>query len=347
MNENFDLNNETFNEERINQFIPKVPYGLNEKLYNERREIKKISRLSGVSFIFLLLFTSFVGNFLPIIFVICGFSLEKTNEILSNPYVLQLLQIVVSVIVFVFPFTLFFKFGRYKISKIINFDMPKGKNWFAFILIGIGFCAFANIAVSIGSFIFESFGINYDVDFGENPTGVFGVILTVISTAVIPPLVEEFACRGVLLGALRKFGDGFAILVSAIMFGIMHGNFQQMPFTFLIGVFLGFVTVKCNSIWPAILIHAYNNLSAVVFDYAFADVSIYLQNIIYTFYLTVCLLLGVVGLILLRKEKDIFKINPANTQAGEIQKYKWFFITEMPIIFVCSCILDSLQYFKF
>ena len=350
MNENFDLNTETFGEQqksRIKSFVYRVPYGFNEKSYNESREIKKISRLSGASFLCLLIFSSLLKYILPLLFAVAGFSLEKTREILSDAYVLQFIQILASVSMFIIPFALFFKVGGYKISKIIDFSLPKTKNWFAFILMGISFCAFTNIAVSIAGSIFESFGVNYDVDFGENPTGIFGVILTVLSTAVIPPLVEEFACRGVLLGALRKFGDGFAIMVSAIMFGLMHGNFQQAPFAFLIGLVLGFITVKCGSIWPAILIHAYNNLSSVIFQYAFADVSVNMQSIIYTFYLTICLLLGIVGLIFLKNDKYAFKISPSNTESGEEQKYKWFFLTEITLFVILICIYDALKYFKF
>ena len=350
MNKNFDLNTETFGEQpknRIKSFVYRAPYGFNEKSYNESREIKKISRLSGASFLCLLIFSSLLKYILPLLFAVTGFSLEKTREILSDAYVLQFIQILASVSMFIIPFALFFKIGGYKISKIIDFSLQKKKNWFAFILMGISFCAFTNIAVSIAGSIFESVGVDYDVNFPEDPTGIFGVTLTVLSTAVIPPLVEEFACRGVLLGSLRKFGDGFAIMVSAIMFGLIHGNFQQAPFAFLVGLILGFVTVKCDSIWPAIIIHAYNNLSSVIFQYIFMDMPIISQNIIYTFYLTICLLVGLCGLIFLKNDKNVFKLTPANTENSEKQKYKWFFLTEITLFVILICIYDALKYFKF
>ncbi len=348
MNENFDLNAQTFGEQsNANQFVPRKAYGLNEKSYNERREIKKISRLSGGAFLSLLVASTIFGIILLIGLVIFGFSEEKARELLQNSYLQQFVQIILSTFMFVIPFAFFFKCGGYKISEIVSFEKPKTKNWVAIVLMGVGFCSFANIAVSMAAAVFEGFGINYEVDYGENPTGVFGVILTLISTAVIPPLVEEFACRGVMLGALRKFGDSFAIIVSSVMFGIIHGNFQQAPFAFLIGLILGFVTVKCNSIWPAILIHAYNNLMSVIFQYAFIGVSTELQNVIYTFYMIICLFVGILGILLIKGDTEILKLSPAETEACEKQKYKWFFLTETIIFVILICIFNSLQYFKF
>lgn len=54
-------------------------------------------------------------------------------------------------------------------------------------------------------------------------------ILYVIGVAVIPPLVEELGFRGVMLSALRRYGDGFAVLVTAVAFGIFHGNPVKFP----------------------------------------------------------------------------------------------------------------------
>ncbi len=350
MNENFDLNEQTFKEaktERIKHFIPKIPYGLNEKSYNESREIKKISRLSSGAFLTIWLF-SFVYQYVVLYaLVIFGFSIEKAYEIITDPYVREILQVIASSVMFLVPFTLFFKCGGYKISGIVSFNRPKSKNWFPIVLMGVGFCSFANIAVSVAGSFFEGLGINYDVDFGESPTGFFGVILTVISTAVIPPLVEEFACRGLMIGALKKYGEGFAIISSAIMFGIMHGNFQQAPFAFLIGLIMGFVTVKCGSIWPAILIHAYNNLSSVIFTYAFIDMPLIQQNVIYTFYLIICLFVGIIGLGLLKNDTSVFKLSNGGTEISEKKKYNIFFLTETAILFLAVCIYDALQYFNF
>ncbi len=326
-------------------FVRRVPYGLTEQTYKERKGIRKLSRVSGGAFITLSLIANVVAYIVFYTLLAFGYTMEKAFAFLDDPYFQQYFQIVVSSFMFIVPFTLFFKLSGHKVSKIVSFGLPKSWTWFPIVLMGIGFCAFANIANSFAASFFEGLGINYEVDFGENPQGILGITLSVLATAIVPALVEEFACRGLVLGALRKYGDGFAVMVSSILFGLIHGNFQQIPFAFMVGLILGFVTVKCNSIWPAVLIHFYNNLSSVIFDYLFADMAVMIQNVIYTLYLIICLFIGFVGVLLLRKNTEVFKFNPADTEAGEKQKYKWFFTTEMVIFMVVICIIESLQYF--
>ena len=95
----------------------------------------------------------------------------------------------------------------------------------------------------------------------------------------------------------------------------------------------------------AVFIHFYNNFSSVVFDYVFLDMPVMVQNVIYTIYTVICLFIGFIGLLLLRKNTDIFKFEASSTEASEKQKFKWFFTTEMVIFLVVICILESLQYF--
>lgn len=347
MQEDYNLNNQTFENNEVTPPPQKrIPYGLTEKTYNERKNIKKASRINGIAILSLLLISSLLGDILLFIFMLFGLSTQEGYALFENPIFVQVFQIVASTLIFILPFTLICLFSRQKISELCKFNLPKTKSWLPIVLMGISFCSFANMATSLGGSIFSNFGIEYDVDFGDSPTGLLGVTLTILSTAVIPPLVEEFACRGVILGSLRKFGDGFAIITSAIVFGLIHGNFQQMPFAFLIGLILGFVTVKSESVWPAIIIHAYNNLLSVVFDYLFMNMTVNMQNICYTVYLSVCLLIGIVALLFVGKDKDAFNIEKSDTEATSVQKYRWFFLTETMIFVFIICIVDSLKYFS-
>lgn len=327
--------------------VRRIPNGFTETTYKERKEIRKLSRISGFSFLCLEFLAGIMIYIVLYGLMAFGFSEQRAVSIIEDPYFIQYFQIVASSFMFIVPFTFIYKLFGFKISKIINFNLPKTKNWFAIVLMGVGFCSFANIATAIASNFFENYGIDYNVDFGENPQGVFGIILSILATAVVPALVEEFACRGLVMGSLRKYGDGFAVLTSAIMFGFIHGNFQQIPFAFMVGLILGFVTVKTGSIWPAVLIHFYNNFSSVIFDYVFEGVAIELQNVIYTFYLVICLFIGILGVLLLRNNNEIFKLSNGDTEAGEVKKYQWYFSTETIIFVIAIYIIESLQYFKF
>lgn len=170
-------------------------------------------------------------------------------------------------------------------------------------------------------------------------------MLSVLSTVIVPGLVEEFACRGIILSRLRRHGDGFAILVSSIIFGVMHGNFDQMPFAFVVGLGLGFIVVKTNSLWIAMAVHATNNFVSVAFSYFFNEISSSVQNLIYVIYLMTALLLGVISLIIMRNKEDLFKLKKNDDESNYKQKFKWFFTSAPIIIFIVICILESLIYF--
>ncbi len=73
------------------------------------------------------------------------------------------------------------------------------------------------------------------------------------------PIAEELLFRGLILRTLQPFGKKFAILGSAILFGLFHGNLLQTPYALIIGLVLGYVTVEYSIVW-AILIHGFNNL---------------------------------------------------------------------------------------
>lgn len=76
---------------------------------------------------------------------------------------------------------------------------------------------------------------------------------------LLGPISEELLFRGVLLRLLKPWGKQTAIVISALMFGAFHGNIIQIPFAFLVGLVLGYVTVE-YSIWWAIVLHIFNNL---------------------------------------------------------------------------------------
>lgn len=87
-------------------------------------------------------------------------------------------------------------------------------------------------------------------------------LMWVISTLVLPPLVEEAGFRGLGLTYLERAGVSFAVanIVQALAFGIFHMNLTQGIYTFVLGLALGYVTHRSGSIAPAMLMHLVYNL---------------------------------------------------------------------------------------
>lgn len=85
-------------------------------------------------------------------------------------------------------------------------------------------------------------------------------ILAFITLVIIAPVAEEVLFRGYLLGKLRKFAPTWiAIIVSSLLFGIVHFNPSVSIDTFVLGLALAWMTVKMKSLWPAIFIHMIKN----------------------------------------------------------------------------------------
>lgn len=84
-------------------------------------------------------------------------------------------------------------------------------------------------------------------------------LLALFSSAVLPAFCEEFANRGMLLNGLKRLGAKKAILISALLFALMHLNVGQFGYAFLVGIFLAFLFLATGSIWPGIIIHFLNN----------------------------------------------------------------------------------------
>ena len=80
-----------------------------------------------------------------------------------------------------------------------------------------------------------------------------------MAVAIVPAFCEELLFRGVVLSNLMPYGKANAIIVSAMLFGLMHGNLYQFLYTTAAGIIMGCVYVLTDSIWCSILLHLINN----------------------------------------------------------------------------------------
>jgi CAAX protease family protein len=92
---------------------------------------------------------------------------------------------------------------------------------------------------------------------------VWGVLIAV---AVATPIIEELVFRGVILEGLRtRYPARTAVIVSAVLFGLMHGIPWAMVNAFLLGLFLGWLMVKTGSLQLCIVAHAlYNGIDFAI-----------------------------------------------------------------------------------
>ena len=96
--------------------------------------------------------------------------------------------------------------------------------------------------------------------------------LMFIALVIAAPILEELIFRGIMLdGLLRIYSPTKAVVVSSLLFGLIHLNPAQFVGGALVGGFMGWVYVHTRSVLATILIHASFNLTAFAESY-FIDV---------------------------------------------------------------------------
>ena len=114
------------------------------------------------------------------------------------------------------------------------------------------------ILASIQEAILNAFGLSA-LEAIESATMDYDSLSMFLYAAIGAPIMEEIVFRGVALRYLEPYGKGFAVVMSAFLFGIFHGNIVQIPYAFLVGLVLGYVAMEYNILW-AMVLHMINNL---------------------------------------------------------------------------------------
>ncbi|MFY9177487.1 MAG: type II CAAX endopeptidase family protein [Caldicoprobacterales bacterium] len=81
----------------------------------------------------------------------------------------------------------------------------------------------------------------------------------------VPALVEEFLFRGLILRGYEKFGSKVAIVMTGILFGMLHIQLLSIPSIILIGIIISYVVYRTNSILAGIIYHFVHNGMTVFF----------------------------------------------------------------------------------
>ena len=97
---------------------------------------------------------------------------------------------------------------------------------------------------------------------GKEATNLVGEMLNESNYVVIfifivmgAPVIEELFFRKLLIDKTLACGKKTAVLASALIFALVHGNFQQSLYTFFMGLLLAFLYVKTANIVYPILLH--------------------------------------------------------------------------------------------
>ena len=81
------------------------------------------------------------------------------------------------------------------------------------------------------------------------------MVVTFIFMVICAPIMEEYIFRKLIVDRTRKYGQGVAIVLSGVMFGLFHGNLSQFVYAATLGMFFAFIYVKTGKLKITIAMH--------------------------------------------------------------------------------------------
>ena len=344
--------NVTYNPTAYSKLEPQEVLLTDEQRENRKEELKKLRWTGcwlGAVLIVVFLFMRYWS--IPFIYGAraLGFSDTETLLLFENDIFKNVVQIILSSFCLIVPFIILTKIRGQKLSRLIPLGKPKEGTAAPFFMFGLAACSLSNIFTSYSTQflnqILGSFGLKYSLPSSDSEKGILFFVLAVISTAVIPGLVEEFGCRGVMFGLLKEHSEGAAIIVSALIFGIMHGNFVQIPFAFIVGLALAIIRLKTGTLWIAIAVHFCNNLISVIFEHVLYVLPQSIQNIIYIGHLASSIFLGVIGILMIKRNSHkVFSLKANQNGISEKKIITTALVRPTVIIALVAYIIVAFSY---
>lgn len=158
------------------------------------------------------------------------------------------------------------KKGTPSYFNVLPFHAPQPrKRLLCLVLAGWGVCLASNFISAYVMTFFSALGIEENLPEPLVSSTALDTLMNFFCAAVMAPLVEEFVFRGVIMQPLRRFGNHFAVITTAVFFALVHGSPANIVFAFLSGIAIGYVVIYTKSLWAGIVIHALNNATAVFF----------------------------------------------------------------------------------
>lgn len=281
-----------------------------------RKEISYVGKAFLLHLALTLLFSIITGIIAAIFFP------QLITDDGLDPTMMISVSAIITIIAEFIPFMLCAQKTKIHIKEFFVKPQIPADEIIKYTILAVGVCSLASIATSSFSLLLENIGLTLTTPDFSYSSNIFYNLILLLTTIIIAPIFEEFMLRGVALKVFSRYGSRFAILSTALLFALIHGNLLQGIPMFFFGSLLAIITLKSQSLYPAIFIHFVNNALAMVMS---VDNS-FLQFI---FVILAIVLIGSAVYLFLKKAVDL------NTDSIPEVKGIWKqFFTCFPIIFV-------------
>ncbi len=317
----------------------------------QKKNDKKILKTMGNWFGFgIICFTAF-ASIVAVIIGLLSTVFSKLDLLYYDDNISMAYQIIASILFILVPFVI--AYGVLKKKKIAGI-LPMGTTYnrkaaVSLTMLCVPLMIFSTFAINfVSTIIQEMLGITFTTGV-EDPkiVGAEGIFIAVLSTAVLPAVLEEIVVRGIVMQPLRRFGDKFAIVASALIFGIMHGNMVQIPYTVVAGLFMGYLAIATGSLWPSIILHFINNFYSVAVVVAYDNAGDTAGMLISVLFIALFVLSGFLGGLLYvpMNYKVPLKKGVDTLKTGE--KFSTLFLNVPMIIAIVFLLIQTIGTIKF
>ncbi len=175
--------------------------------------------------------------------------------------------IIISSIFTILFLLIFFLIRKKNVLTEASVVKARGKNYFYGVGLGFGYMLVLNFGLQfLPESWLEAYGAHSNILLEGSDFAIF------VSTVIMAPVIEELIFRGLMLSRLRKgMSDWVAILVSALIFGLAHGQILWMAYTFVMGVVFALVAVKSESVLPSMVMHMVFNFCGMTLPFILSE----------------------------------------------------------------------------
>lgn len=203
--------------------------------------------------------------------------------------------------------------------------------------------------------LFSYMGENEEYILGSQLIYGYQIVIYIISTAILPAIVEEYVFRHIICRSLLPYGPKTAVFISAVLFGLMHVSIQKIGFTFIAGIFLGWIYVASKDIKMSIIFHFVHNFMCCVSTIIAVKVSPTDASLFVVKYATVLCFVGIIALVYLlaKRNKENEKLVMLTDEEGVEGKLLSLgeritgFFSPVMIVFVVATLVQMYYYLSF
>lgn len=230
-------------------------------------------------------------------------------------------------------------------TDLVETKSLKFSGWLKFLMISFFVMIVGNIIGLCVGGLFSLIGVNtaQTIETLTSDSSLLGSVVL----ALLAPAVEELIFRKWLIDRMHVYGGKVAIVTSALMFGLFHGNFTQFFYAFFLGLVWGYVYYKTGKVIYSMFMHmTINFLGGVIAPMFVMGLDLtnplallgdpkFLGLVIYEVALVICAIIGCVFFFLERKNIS-YAAEAQQLPVEEQKKTPW--CNPGMILFLVSCI---------